>query len=271
VGLKPTQGAVDARGAMPLAPSLDCVGPIAANAGDCQALFEALVLGDPRFAPAAQPLSLRFAFPLAALSREVPAEILGPLEAAAEVFRGLGHAVADAPLPDIARLHRLADVIQRPESLSSHAETLAARRGDYTAHVRRRIEGGLFIGAAAYVQALRQRPAHRQALLDTAFARADILLLPSVGTPTPRIDDTDEARAGAIPELVARMTRWTRWLNYLGLPALSLPCGRDTAGLPVGLQLVAPPFRERDLFAAARRFEAAAPDLVWAGGPDFQE
>jgi aspartyl-tRNA(Asn)/glutamyl-tRNA(Gln) amidotransferase subunit A len=267
VGLKPTQDGVDAWGAMPLSPSLDCIGPIAADAEDCETLFNVLVSEDMRFAPTRPAHALRLAFPQDQIARELPQSLLAALLEAVEVFRDSGLAAIDVTLPDISALHRLADVIQRPESLSSHFESLRSNRAAYTPHVRRRIEGGLFISAPAYIQALRQRPEHRRAMIATVFEQADVLLLPTLGVEVPRIDSTDEEQIGQIPELVGRMTRWTRWINYLGLPALSVPCGRDPSNLPVGLQLVAPPFRERDLFSAAKLFQQTAPGLGWSGPP----
>lgn len=60
-----------------------------------------------------------------------------------------------------------------------------------------------------------------------------------------------------MPRLLAEVTRLTRWVNYLGVPALSLPCGFDSRGLPIGLQLVGRPFAEGTLLAAGRAYQRA--------------
>jgi aspartyl-tRNA(Asn)/glutamyl-tRNA(Gln) amidotransferase subunit A len=73
--------------------------------------------------------------------------------------------------------------------------------------------------------------------------------------PVPRLDETDEVLAGSSLAIVERMTRWTRWLSYLGVPALSIPCGIDRHGMPIGLQLVGRPFSEITLLQIARRFQ----------------
>jgi len=58
-----------------------------------------------------------------------------------------------------------------------------------------------------------------------------------------------------MPQRQAQVTRLTRWVNYLGVPALVLPCGFDSRGLPIGLQLVARPFAEGTLLAAGHRYQ----------------
>jgi aspartyl-tRNA(Asn)/glutamyl-tRNA(Gln) amidotransferase subunit A len=64
------------------------------------------------------------------------------------------------------------------------------------------------------------------------------------------------ARGGAdMPSLLAALTRLTRWVNYLGVPALVLPCGFDARGLPIAVQLVARPFAEATLLAAGRALQ----------------
>jgi aspartyl-tRNA(Asn)/glutamyl-tRNA(Gln) amidotransferase subunit A len=85
---------------------------------------------------------------------------------------------------------------------------------------------------------------------------------------TPTIEETRFTASGTQPELVAQMTRFTRWVNFLGLPALSCPCGFDRDGLPVGFQLVGRPLSEALLirvgaaFQGATRFHEARPVLA---------
>jgi aspartyl-tRNA(Asn)/glutamyl-tRNA(Gln) amidotransferase subunit A len=261
VGLKPTQGLISPIGAMPLAPSLDCIGPIARSVDDCALLFDVLAGCDANsHGPAGQrPTGLppRLVYPRAELDRELSLDVRAALDGAAEVFRRLGFEVIDGPLPDVSHLHELADTIQQPESAASHYTTLRDHREAYTRHVRRRIEGGLLVSAPAYIHALQQRAQHLRSFVEVTLAGAGALLLPTIGFAIPTLAETDEEQAGAQPHLVRRMTRWTRWLNYLGVPAVSIPCGRDSHGMPIGMQLVARPLQERYLLEIGRRYESA--------------
>jgi aspartyl-tRNA(Asn)/glutamyl-tRNA(Gln) amidotransferase subunit A len=196
------------------------------------------------------------AFPQEALTDDVDTEVAAVVEAAVRVFAAQGAHVSAARLPNISHLHDLADVIQQSEVAAGHLDLLTLHRARYTPHIRRRIEGGLFVAAAAYLSALSQRATHTAAFIADTLGNAHALILPVLGILVPRIDETDEsALGGGASELVRRMTRWTRWLNYLGVPALSIPCGVDHRGMPIGLQLVGRPFSEITLLEIARRFQ----------------
>jgi aspartyl-tRNA(Asn)/glutamyl-tRNA(Gln) amidotransferase subunit A len=262
VGLKPTHGRISARGSMPLAPSLDCIGPIAGSVADCAALFELLVSrASGRSSPTAVAggRRLRIMYPAAAIREAASPEVSAALEAAAESFRAAGVVIEERPLPDIERMHDLADVVQKPESAAVHYENLRRFRDAYTPHVRRRIEAGFLVAAPAYVRALAERASHLRAFVENTLAGAAALLIPTVGCPVPSVEETDEEKCGSQPTLVARMTRWTRWLNYLGVPALSVPCGFDSAGCPIGLQLVGRPRCESTLFDLGLLFQERTP------------
>ncbi|WP_448950922.1 amidase [Labrys neptuniae] len=268
VGLKPSQGRVSAAGVMPLSRSLDCVGPLARRVADCAVLFDAITTTDPADPDRIAVLSTNagdisgaftIAYPRQAIAQGADAGVAQAVAEAAAVFADLGGRVLERPLPDIGRLHALADVVQRSEAASVHATMLGAQRQAYTRHIVRRIEGGLFVAAPAYVGALDQRFSHLRHFVETTLQGADALLIPTVGIPVPLIDETDEEKLGPLPDLIGSMTRWTRWLNYLGVPALSLPCGQDANGMPIGMQLVGRPGAEFRLLSLALRFERTTP------------
>jgi aspartyl-tRNA(Asn)/glutamyl-tRNA(Gln) amidotransferase subunit A len=91
-----------------------------------------------------------------------------------------------------------------------------------------------------------------------AYSNADVLLLPVIGIPTPTIEETAYAGAADQPQIVERITRFTRWVNYLGLPALAVPCGFSGSGMPVGMQLVGRPYSERTLLRVGYAYERAS-------------
>ncbi len=162
----------------------------------------------------------------------------------------------DVTLPDVAELHRLADIILAAEAATNHAESLSHAKWAYPAHIRRRILPGFEITAPNYLTALNDRHRHLDIFIKTTLMDNGILILPTIGCPVPTIASTDQASVGFMPEMVASLTWWTRWLNYLGVPALSAPCGTDRNGMPIGMQLVAAPFDERRLFETAIYYES---------------
>ena len=89
------------------------------------------------------------------------------------------------------------------------------------------------------------------------LSKADVLLAPVIPMPTPRIDETAFDHAATVPEVVARMTAFTRPMNYLGLPALSVPGGFGPGNLPISFQIIGRPFDEETLFAVGGAYQRA--------------
>jgi aspartyl-tRNA(Asn)/glutamyl-tRNA(Gln) amidotransferase subunit A len=121
--------------------------------------------------------------------------------------------------------------------------------------VRRRLEVGFQVSAFDYLQAARLRARLTREFITEVFAEIDVLLAPTIPEPAPRLED---AKAGGVDEVVTRMGRFsrlTRPFNGLGLPALSLPCGWSTAGLPLAVQLIGRPFDEAGVLAVGAAIE----------------
>lgn len=256
VGLKPTQGCVDAAGAMPLAPSLDCIGPVAASAADCAVLFDFMAGSAVADATPTRSLdSVRIAMASEEVLRQFDPQIAAAVEQAARELESRGAKLSIARLPDLSRLHELANVIQQMEAARAHAERLRMHSSLYTPHIRGRIEPGLAVPESTYLHAIEQRAIHCQAFVAETLGGAEALLLPVLGMLTPRIDQTDEAMPGSSPEIVGQLTRWTRWVNYLGVPSLSLACGVDGNGMPIGMQLIGRPHAEITLLNIAQRYQ----------------
>lgn len=263
VGLKPTQRRVSREGAMPLSWSMDCIGPLARTVEDCAELFCVLADLEPALALLDDPARHRYrlVYPREELARELPEDIVSAIDSAATALHERGVEVIARPLPEITKLHALADIVQKAECAAVHADNLRRHREAYGAATLRRIESGLSIAAPDYVLALRQRSAQLQAFLLGTLPDADALLLPTLGLAVPKIDETDELAPGTASDVVFRMTRWTRWTNYLDVPALTVPCGLDANAMPIGLQLIGRPFAEPTLLKIGRLFESAG---IWS-------
>jgi aspartyl-tRNA(Asn)/glutamyl-tRNA(Gln) amidotransferase subunit A len=130
---------------------------------------------------------------------------------------------------------------------------------DYADQVRTRMEAGFFIPATQYIDALRLRAHFVAEFLAGAMANVDAVLLPAIPFPVPTIEETDVEKSGgpATLAMVGRFTGLTRPFNTLGLPALSVPCGFDTNGAPIGLQLVGRPFDEAQLYRIGHAYQGA--------------
>ncbi|MBZ5577493.1 MAG: aspartyl/glutamyl-tRNA amidotransferase subunit A [Acidobacteriia bacterium] len=266
VGLKPTYGRVSRFGALPLAFSLDHMGPLARTVRDAALVFNALAGFDPRdpassrhpaedYVPA-QGCSIRGlrigvpeAFFLDRLDSDVESAVRGAIDKAQE----LGALVQAVRLPDMAALSAVGTVIQLAEVAAVLGPHLG-RREQIGTDVRALVDQGLLLSATDYVNAQRLR---RQKQLDflRVWNEVDCLLTPTTAVPAPRIGATTVPVAGRDEEVRAAATRLVRGFNTLGLPALSVPCGLSRGGLPVGLQVVGPAFQEALLLRAGAALE----------------
>ena len=178
---------------------------------------------------------------------------------AANVMRRIGFPVEDVAMPtevlhEIAELHPL---VMKAEGAANHMNEMRARSDEYTPEVRNRLQAGFFIPATAYIQALKLRGAYLRSFAEEAFRSADLIMTPVLAGPTPTISETLNTQGEAYLKMVARLTRNTKVVNYLGLPAISVPCG-FVDGLPVAFQLIGRPLAETELLRAAHRYEQEA-------------
>ena len=124
--------------------------------------------------------------------------------------------------------------------------------------VRARLEFGAHIAAHQYLQALRARGRLAQEFLSTVFSQVDLLIAPTIPEPAPEIAAVTTGAVDDIIKKMGRFSRLTRPFNGLGLPALSLPCGFSTQGLPLALAIVGRPFDEATVLRAGQAYEQAA-------------
>lgn len=270
-GLKPTYGRVSRYGVFPRSWSLDHVGPLARTARDCALLLQVIAGRDPHDSTTSdrslQPLEsffdgnrldgLRIGVPEDAVLGEVHAEIAAALLEARKTLERLGAKIRTVPFPDPKPLYFVAETLIKSESAAIHRKWLNTRKQDYAAHVRVRIEAGLYVPATQYIDALRLRTLLTERFLHQTMAEIDLLYLPLVPFPVPTIAETDVEQKGGeeVLGVVGRMTQFTRPINLLGLPALSVPCGFCSKGLPIAFQLVGHPFDEAALLRAADAFQ----------------
>lgn len=264
VGMKATYGLVSRRGVIPLAFSLDHVGPLTRTVRDNVLMLEAIAGHDPL-----DPGSVNVAAGgyTAGLDRGVKGlrigvirhfytrdmegepEMVAGIEAAVKVLGELGAEVREirtAALGDYIACNR---TILTSEAYAIHEKWLRERPEDYGSLTRERLLSGAFVRAADYINATRVRAKLAKAF-HALFSEIDVAITASAMDPACRIDDPAE-----IDRTYGRQARAP--FNVTGSPALALPVGFSKAGLPLGMQIIGRPFDEAMVYRVAHAYEQA--------------
>ena len=266
-GIKPTYGRVSRAGVLPLAWSMDHVGPMARTAADCALMLGVMAGYDP-----ADPTTSVLPVPdyMAALTGDVKglrvgllrahftdvavAEVRDAVLAAAKTLERAGAVVDEVNLEHVASVSAASVAIVATEALAYHADWLRTRASDYQPDVRERLRMGAFVSGVHYVRAQQVRQLVR-AEVDAALARRDVLLAPATPIPAPVLGDKETVLGDGKSDVRSALIRLTRPFNFSGHPACSVPCGFTTDGLPVGMQIVGRPFDEATLLRAADAYQ----------------
>jgi aspartyl-tRNA(Asn)/glutamyl-tRNA(Gln) amidotransferase subunit A len=271
VGMKATYGRVSRYGAAARSWSLDHVGPLTRTVRDNARMLTAIAGHDVNDSTTSiQPvpdyesgieggvagLKIGLALPKEGLAPLDP-EVAAAVQAAADALGRLGAKITPARLPDFTPLYRAAEVIVKSEAASMHREWMENTPELYANQVRTRAEAGFFIPATHYIDALRLRAKFVAEFLETSMTGVDAVILPAIPFPLPTIEETDTEKSGgpATLAMVSRFTGLTRPFNTLGVPALSVPCGFDHNGAPMGLQLIGRPFAESLLYRIGHAYQ----------------
>jgi aspartyl-tRNA(Asn)/glutamyl-tRNA(Gln) amidotransferase subunit A len=268
VGIKPTYGRVSARGVIPLSWSLDHVGPLAATVGDAAVVLQAIAGYDPLDVcsidvPVSDYVSglgketkaLRVGVPRAYFYDEVDDEVRAAVEHAIGVIGAIVADVREVQVevsPD--------RTVQAAESFAYNADHVVRTPELYQAETLRRIRSGANISAAEYIRRRRELDEERRRVHDI-FADVDLLVTATMPIPAPAIADLKKDPAALRPAELA-LLRNTRPFNVWGLPAISVPCGFTKSGLPIGLQIAGPHWREDLVLRLAQAYESAT---EWQG------
>ncbi len=266
-GLKPTWSRVSRANAMPLSWSLDCIGSLAQTARDCARIMQVIAgadIADPTASHMPVPdyasqlnghlKNLTIAVPGNYYYEHVTPGVKKALDDSLTALRDLGAKTVTTRVPDMALINALMIVVMTVEAASIHRNWLATRPDDYADQVRSRIEPGLYYPATRYTEALSLRAKIAAEYVASAMQGADLLHLPTLSIPVPSIAETTAGDPAAIAAKIGAITHCTRGINYLGLPALAVPCGFVDA-LPVSFQLVGKPFTEALLLRAGDAYQ----------------
>ncbi len=238
VGLKPSLGEVSTDGVVPLSRTMDHVGPLTLSVADACLVYHAL-LGDPGVPPPApMPVSgLRLAVPRTYFCDLLDEEVRARFEEALARLRAAGAHIDDIEIRHAADIAPIYLHLQAADAAAYHATMLEAMPERYTPAVRLRLEMGRYVLAEDYVRALAGREVLRREV-DAALAQHDALVLPTLPIPAPLLG-ANAVQIGSRSEPVRSvMLRLTQLFNVTGHPAISIPDGNTSSGLPCGIQLV---------------------------------
>jgi aspartyl-tRNA(Asn)/glutamyl-tRNA(Gln) amidotransferase subunit A len=264
-GLKPTFGLIGRSGVIPLSYSCDHVGVIARSAEDSAILLAGLAGLDPL-----DPASCRTTVPSAAelLSRNLRGlrlgvcssymeavgmerEVISAFRRALDVFHSLGAVVREVEIPHLSYAPSADFTILRVEGFNAHLKNLRDKREKYGASAFRELAVGGFLSTSDYYRALQTRTLI-SAELHLVLQNVDALVTPT--TPQTGIAAT-YTKPPKDRKVANSDVAYLAPFNLTGSPAISIPCGFTSAGMPVGLQLVGRPFDETTIISAAHQYQ----------------
>lgn len=264
VGLKPTYGRVSTRGVIPLSWNLDHVGPIATTVEDAALLLQLIAGYD-----VDDPCSVdkptddyaadlgkgvkdwRIALAIGEYVNATAPEISEAVNGAARILEGAGAIVEPVDVTFLREAALANGIMTQADAAAFHKDRLAEHPEWFGEDVRARLEAGRNTTSTEYSLA-RHAQLEMKRRLDVLFEVYEVLLLPTTSVTAPRIEGeraVEEAR---------RLTRFTAPFNLTGVPALTVPCGLSSEGLPMGLQIVTRPWHEARLLRAGFAYEAAS-------------
>ncbi len=286
-GLKPTYGRVSRYGLIAYASSLDQIGPVGRNVKDCAALFEVIAGHDAKDSTSAQKdveswksmtegglKGKKIGIPKEYFAEGTNEEVKKALTDAIELMAENGAEVeyfslemVDYVIPayyiiacaeassNLERFDGVKYGYRNRESTELHEMYKKSRAEGFGEEVKRRILLGSFVLSAGYYDAYYLKALKAKALIkkefDQAFEKYDCILAPASPTTAPKI-----GTSLCDPLQMYLSDIYTVAVNLAGLPAVSLPCGRDSQGLPVGMQIIGDCFQEKKILQTAAAYEA---------------
>ena len=256
-GFKPTYGLLPVEGVIPLAPSLDHVGPIAHTVIDAAWMLGAMTGSKATFERFVKALRTSTRSLVIGISefhlRDLDDDVGRAIDKALKVLSPLCKEMRDIDLPGIDGVQEASAVVTSAEAYAYHEAHLKKHPEAYGPKVRKRLEEGAKRSAADYLRAMETRSAVRRAFA-TCFDSVDVLVGATLPALPPRIDAQEVEINGKGAKVVDAFTRLNGPQNMAGVPAMTVPCGL-AKGLPIGLQLIAAEGKDDVLLSLGAAFQ----------------
>ena len=286
VGIKPTYGTVSRYGLIAYGSSLDQIGPVAKDVTDCATILEAIASYDPKDSTSVQREEYDFTSALVddvkglrigiprdyfgeGLDEEVKTAVLGAAKALEEkgaIVEEFDLSLVEYAIPayyviasaeassNLARFDGVKYGYRTEAYEGLHNMYKKSRSEGFGPEVKRRIMLGSFVLSSGYYDAYYLKALRTKALIkqtfDKAFEKYDVILGPAAPTTAPKLGDS---LSDPIKMYLGDI--YTISVNLAGLPGLSMPCGIDSKGLPIGVQMIGDCFKEKNIIRAAFAFE----------------
>ncbi len=267
VGFKPTYGRVSRFGVIPVAWSLDHVGPIVKCVEDAAIELNAIAGRDtkdhssshipvPDYTKALKKeiKGLKFGIPKEYFFESIDLDVSDRVMNAIKTLQELGASTTEVSIPYVIYAPALTWIIVRSEAYSYHEPIYKIKYEEYGPFTRENLDIGPFISANHYLKAQRVRKLLQEQLY-TVLKGVDAIIIPTTPTPAPRIGQ-QVLKIGHEEMKIGVLNRLANPFNLTGLPAISIPCGFAADGLPIGLQIVGRPFDEETVLRVAWNYEA---------------
>jgi aspartyl-tRNA(Asn)/glutamyl-tRNA(Gln) amidotransferase subunit A len=277
-GLKPTYGRVSKYGVMPLAPSIDHVGPLARSAWDIAVLLQ-VIAGYDRMDPSSAKVpvpdylkeisstkgrignnasgrNFKIGIPKQFFFDMIEPKVMEIFRAFIERLQGCGiTTISNVDVGGTDKIFETWRPIRLAEATSIHNEWIVSRQQEYGEDVRRMLEMGLEITAVKYINALyKWREKIKDAFLK-AMSGYDALLVPTTIIPAPFLDQKEVKIEGKTIDVYSCLSKLTTVFDITGLPALNIPAGLVDSKLPIGVQMVGRPFDESRIIKITYTYE----------------
>ena len=292
-GMKPTYGAVSRYGLIAYGSSLDQIGPVAKDVTDCAAILQIIASHDRKDSTSVELedydfmsvlkediSDLKIGIPNDYFGEGLDPEIKESILRAADTLKGLGASVESFDLGMVEYAIPAYYVIASAEASSNlerfdgvkygyrsegyeglHDMYKRSRTEGFGPEVKRRIMLGSFVLSSGYYDAYYLKALRTKALIkkafDEAFAKYDVILAPTAPSTAPKLGDSLSD-----PLKMYLSDIYTVSVNLAGLPGISLPCGVDSKGLPIGMQMIGDCFSEKTLLRAAYTYEQNRGDVM---------
>jgi aspartyl-tRNA(Asn)/glutamyl-tRNA(Gln) amidotransferase subunit A len=279
VGLKPTYGSVSRNGAIAFASSLDQIGPITKNVSDSQIVFESIKGLDEKDSTTIDyeekqevNQKIRIGVPKEYFIEGLDSEVKDAIEKSIELYKNIDSEIVEISLPHTEYALACYYIITSAEASANLARFDGLRYGEssdnsdgiefyaknrttfFGEEVKKRIMLGTYVLSSGYYDAFYKRALKVRTLIakdfEEAFKKADVIIGPTSPCLPYKIGEKLEN-----PMFTYLSDIYTVSVNLAGLPAISLPCGKSSSNLPIGLQIIGKPFKEKELISAALLFE----------------
>jgi aspartyl-tRNA(Asn)/glutamyl-tRNA(Gln) amidotransferase subunit A len=264
VGLKPTYGLVSRHGVSPLSWTLDHIGPLTRTCEDAAILLQVMAGYDPKddsshngpnwdlqsFTKAESLKGKKIGVPTTYFYDNIAPEVEASVRQALKMMEEMGAEIIPVEIESINELVDANRIILNSEAYAFHHRNLQEQPAGYGPKLRLAFELGQYIPAEAYVHSQRLRTRMRDQF-NGIFEKVDVLVTPTTPTVAKLIQQFENDPAFIVQSM-------TSTANFLGLPALSIPCGFSSDGMPIGMQLMGRPFGEGEILSIGHCFEQQA-------------